>query len=105
MDSAPPAKAGALSSDPRYLAEQQRLDMMVKHAPQIAAIHYEDADSPTECQYAMSLSFCAQIYESTASIPGSKSLAVAGVVDSTGVIELVGFLEVTVISLSIRLFR
>jgi hypothetical protein len=70
LDSAPPAKAGALSSDPRYVAEQQRLDMMVKHAPQIAAIHYEDADSPTECQYAMALSFCAQIYESTANIPG-----------------------------------
>jgi hypothetical protein len=69
LNSVPPAKAGELHSDERYAAEQQRLDMSVKYAPQIAAIHYEDADSPTECQYAMALSFCSQIYESTANIP------------------------------------
>jgi len=34
--------------------------LAVKYAPQIAAAHYEDADSPTECQFAMALSFCAQ---------------------------------------------
>ena len=32
LDSAPPAKAGELHSDPRYVAQQQRLEMMVKHA-------------------------------------------------------------------------
>src|ERR1700757_2288386 len=61
LNSAPPAKAGALHSDPRYVAEQQKLEGAIKFMPHIAAIHYEDADSPTECQYAMSLSFCAQI--------------------------------------------
>lgn len=69
LNSVPPAAAGALHSDPRCLAEQQRLDMAVKYAPQIAAAHYEDADSPSECQYAMQLSFCAQIFESSLNIP------------------------------------
>ena len=69
LNSAPPAKAGALHSDPRYLAEQQKLEASIKYMPHIAAIHYEDADSPTECQYAMALSFCAQIFESSVHIP------------------------------------
>jgi hypothetical protein len=72
LDSAPPAKAGALHSDPRCVAEQQRLDMAVKAMPQIAAIHYEDADSPSECQYAMALSFCAQIFDSSLNIPSYR---------------------------------
>lgn len=69
LDSVPPAKAGELHSDPRCQTEQKKLEMTVKHAPHIAAIHYEDADSPTECQYAMALSFCAQIFESMVRIP------------------------------------
>ncbi len=72
LNSAPPAKAGELHTDPRYVAEQQRLELTIKHAPQIAAIHYEEADGPTECQYAMELSFCAQIFDSTAHIPGYR---------------------------------
>jgi hypothetical protein len=69
LNSVPPAPAGALHSDPRCLKEQERLNMAVKHAPQIAAVHYEDADSPTECQFAMALSFCSQIFESQLHIP------------------------------------
>lgn len=69
LDSVPPAAAGALHTDPRCIAEQQRLDMAIKYAPQIAAAHYEDADSPSECQFAMALSFCAQIFESNLYIP------------------------------------
>jgi hypothetical protein len=69
LNPVPPAAAGALHSDPRCLAEQQRLAMAVKYAPQIAAAHYEDADSPSECQFAMALSFCAQIFDSTVHIP------------------------------------
>jgi len=69
LDSVPPAAAGALHTDARCVAEQQRLDMAVKFAPQIAAAHYEDADSPSECQFAMALSFCAQIFESSLHIP------------------------------------
>ena len=72
LNSVPPAKAGELHSDPRYVAEQAKLDMVIKHAPQIAAIHYEDADSPTECQYSMALSFCAQIFESQANLPSYR---------------------------------
>jgi hypothetical protein len=73
LNSAPPAAAGALHSDPRYVAEQAKLDATIKYMPHIAAIHYEDADSPTECQYAMGLSFCAQIYESTVNIPSYRN--------------------------------
>jgi hypothetical protein len=69
LNSVPPAAAGALHDDPRCLTEQKRLEMAVKHAPQIAAAHYEDADSPSECQFAMALSFCAQIFESNLHIP------------------------------------
>ena len=72
LDSAPPAKAGKLHSDTRCIAEQQRLDLAVKAMPQIAAIHYEDADSPSECQYAMALSFCAQIFDSNLNIPSYR---------------------------------
>lgn len=73
LNSAPPAKAGALRSDARYVAEQQKLEMAIKYMPQIAAIHYEDADSPTECQYPMALSFCAQIFESNVHIPSYRT--------------------------------
>src|SRR3984885_10273055 len=37
LNSAPPALAGELHTDPRCVAEQQRLEMSVKYAPQIAA--------------------------------------------------------------------
>jgi len=43
--------------------------MSIKFAPQIAAAHYEDADSPSECQFSMALSFCAQLFESNLHIP------------------------------------
>ncbi len=69
FNSVPPPKAGELSTDPRYLAEQARLDMSLKYMPHISAIHHEDADSPTECQFAMSPSFCAQYFEAIAEIP------------------------------------
>jgi Sulfotransferase family len=69
LNSVPPAAAGALHTDPRCVAEQQRLEMSVKYAPQIAAAHYEDADSPSECQFAMAPSFCAQIFDSSVHVP------------------------------------
>ena len=72
QDPIPPAKAGQLSSDPRYFAEQDKLAMSVKYMPHIAAIHYEDADSPTECQFAMALSFSAQLFESQVNIPSFR---------------------------------
>jgi hypothetical protein len=72
LDSVPPPKAGELSTDPRCLKEQARLDMSVKLAPHISAMHHEDADSPTECQFAMAPSFCAQYYEANAHIPSYR---------------------------------
>jgi hypothetical protein len=69
LNSAPPAAAGALRSDPRYLAEQERVTMALKYMPQISAIHHEDADSPSECQYNMAMSFCAQIFDSVLDVP------------------------------------
>lgn len=69
LKSVPPAAGGALHSDPRCMAEQERLETAIKYAPQIAAAHYEDADSPSECQYAMAPSFCAQIFDSNLHIP------------------------------------
>jgi hypothetical protein len=69
LKSVPPAAAGALHTDPRCAAEQQRLEMSIKYAPQIAAAHYEDADSPSECQFAMAPSFCAQLFDSNLYIP------------------------------------
>jgi sulfotransferase family protein len=72
LDSVPPPKAETLSSDPRYQREQARLEMTIKHAPHIAAIHYEDADSPTECQFIMSQSFCAQVFEAQANVPSYR---------------------------------
>jgi hypothetical protein len=73
LDSVPPPDATALSSDPRYVREQARLDAAVRHAPQIAAIHYEAADSPTECQYVMAQSFCAQLFEAQVHAPTYRS--------------------------------
>lgn len=69
FNSAPPAKKGELRSDPRFHAEQERLNMSLKYVPHISAIHHEDADSPTECQFAMSPSFCSQVYDSQVHIP------------------------------------
>jgi hypothetical protein len=72
LNPVPPAAAGALHNDPRCMAEQERLGMAVKYAPQIAAAHYEDADSPSECQFAMALSFCSQIFDSNVHIPSYR---------------------------------
>ena len=66
---APPAAKGELRSDPRFHAEQARLDMSLKYVPHISAMHHEDADSSCECQFAMSPTFCSQVYDSQYYIP------------------------------------
>jgi Sulfotransferase family len=66
---APPAAAGELRSDPRYHAERARLEMSLKYVPHISAMHHEDADSSCECQFAMSPTFCSQVYDSQYYIP------------------------------------
>ena len=69
FNTVPPAAAGALRTDPRCIAEQARLDMSLKYVPHISAMHHEDADSASECQFAMAPSFCAQVYDSQFQIP------------------------------------
>ena len=69
MEPVPPAKAGELSTDLRCGSQRQMLTAMLQFAPEIAAAHFEEADSPTECQYAMQLSFCAEMFDSILHIP------------------------------------
>jgi hypothetical protein len=68
----PPATPGELHAGPRYEAMQAKTQLSLQYMPQIAAIHYEDADSPTECQFLMTPSFCSQVYESQADIPSYR---------------------------------
>lgn len=72
MAPAPPRESGDYKSDPRFIAEKTRLDMSLKYAPHIATMHFEEADGPTECQFAMAPSFCAQYYDSMADIPSYR---------------------------------
>jgi hypothetical protein len=69
FNTVPPAAPGTLRSDPRCLAEQARLEATKQYVAHISAMHWEDADSSTECQFAMSPSFCAQLYDSQYDIP------------------------------------
>lgn len=71
LDSVPPV-SGDYKQDPRYLAEVAKGEMALKYMPQIAAIHWEDADSPSEDQYSMAQSFCSQIYDSQVHIPSYR---------------------------------
>lgn len=71
LDSVPPV-SGDYHADPRYQAELAKGEMAMKYMPQIAAIHWEDADSPSEDQYAMAQSFCSQIYDSQVNIPSYR---------------------------------
>ena len=68
----PPARKGELSTDLRCGAQRQMLNAMLQIAPQIAAAHFEEADSPTECQYAMQLSYCAEMFDSILNIPSYR---------------------------------
>ena len=65
----PPATPEELHAGPRYEAAKARSDAALVHVPHIAAIHFEQADSPSECQFLMTPSFCAQVYEAQADIP------------------------------------
>ena len=65
----PPAHPEELHAGPRYAAAKARSDAALEHVPHIAAIHFEQADSPSECQFLMTPSFAAQVYEAQADIP------------------------------------
>lgn len=68
-DPTPPARPEELHAGPRYEAMQAKCMMALEYMPQIAAIHMEFADSPTECQFLMTPSFSAQVYDALADIP------------------------------------
>jgi hypothetical protein len=68
----PPAQPEELHAGPRYEAMQAKTQMALQYMPHIAAIHFEEADSPTECQFLMTPSFCSQVYESQADIPSYR---------------------------------
>jgi hypothetical protein len=72
-DPVPPPHPHELQAGPRYEAMQVKTRMALEHMPHIAAIHYEEADSPTECQFLMTPSFCAQVYEAQADIPSYRN--------------------------------
>lgn len=72
FDAVPPPRPEELTAGPRWRAMQDNIEMSLKYVPQVAAIHYEDAHSPTECQFAMTPSFCAQVYEAQADIPSYR---------------------------------
>lgn len=69
FDSVPPPRPEELSAGPRYEKAQAISDMGLKYAPHISAIHHEEADSPSECQFAMTPSFVSQYYDSILHIP------------------------------------
>ncbi len=72
FDSVPPPTPQELHAGPRYEKAQAAVDMALQFVPHISAIHHEDADSPTECQFAMTPSFCAQVYEAQAYVPSYR---------------------------------
>ena len=69
----PPAKPEEIHGGRRFDEATAKGLMAKQHMPHIAAIHWEDADSPTECQFLMTPSFCAQVYEAQADIPSWRS--------------------------------
>ena len=71
-DPVPPPRPDELHAGPRYQAMEDKTMMALQHMPHIAAIHFEHADSPTECQFLMTPSFCAQVYEAQADIPSYR---------------------------------
>jgi len=72
-DPVPPPKAKELHAGPRYETAQATTEIALKYMPHISVIHHENADSPTECQFLMTPSFCAQVYEALADIPSYRN--------------------------------
>jgi len=69
FDSVPPPRPEELHAGPRYAKSQERSEFGLKYAPHISAIHHENADSPSECQFAMSPSFVSQYFDAMFDIP------------------------------------
>ena len=71
-DPVPPPRPEELHEGPRWQKMHEQTKVALQYMPQIAAIHFEEADSPTECQFLMTPSFCSQVYESQADIPSYR---------------------------------
>ncbi|MCB2076651.1 MAG: sulfotransferase [Novosphingobium sp.] len=68
----PPAMPEEIHAGRRFDEATEQGAMARQYMPHIAAIHWEDADSPTECQFLMTPSFCAQVFEAQADIPSYR---------------------------------
>jgi len=69
FDSVPPPRPEEMHAGPRYEKSQEHTELSLEYAPHISAIHHENADSPTECQFSMAPSFTAQYYDAMYDIP------------------------------------
>jgi hypothetical protein len=69
----PPPMPHELHSGPRFEKSQEMTNLSLKYAPHISAIHHEDADSPTECQFLMSPTFLAEVYDSKYHLPNYQN--------------------------------
>ncbi len=72
LEPMPPAMPEEVHGGRRYEEAKAQGEMAKQYMPHIAAIHWEDADSPTECQFLMTPSFCSQVYESQADVPSYR---------------------------------
>jgi hypothetical protein len=72
MEPIPPTMPDELHAGRRYDEATAKGLMAKQYMPHIAAIHWEDADSPTECQFLMTPSFVSQVYESQSDIPSYR---------------------------------
>ena len=72
LEPMPPTMPDEVHAGPRFDEATAQGKMAKQHMAHIAAIHWEDADSPTECQFLMTPSFCAQVYEAQADVPSYR---------------------------------
>lgn len=72
LEPIPPATPEEIHGGRRFEVAKAQGEMAKQHMPHIAAIHWEEPDSPTECQFLMTPSFCSQVYESQAAVPSYR---------------------------------
>jgi Sulfotransferase family len=65
----PPAAPGALTSDPRCVAEKAQDEVMIKSNPKGVAQHFEPADGPTECVNLLAQDFRSMMFTAMTSVP------------------------------------
>jgi hypothetical protein len=68
-DSVPPPSPATFRSGPRVDAVRERAEMLEQLNPDIAVVHHEEADGPTECITVMSQDFKSLLWEAIANVP------------------------------------